>query len=308
MINHQYWVLFVLLMACCTAAPAQADDWWQSPPRDTEDIIYGLGDGFSLEQAQQSALNTIAGKLSTQLSSSIARVSQDAGHNSAEHVRREMQSSVAQVELSQFETLQVAEHGRITRVLVALNRERLAHIWHAQIDDNLQQLVPLLPQSSITDFQHWLQLQALLPLAQQTRSLELSLQALTGATPGPNIERTVREALHQHSLTAQVTGPFGELNRTITQQLLQQGIQQCLQQCDVVISYQPTFSRDHMFGEYTSTVELITTLRSGSRQLTSQVHQQRATSVISHDSADRNAVVLLNRNLSHSGLWQFLGL
>lgn len=294
--------------AIASSAVANAADWWESPPRDTEAVIYGLGDGFTLEQAQQSALNSIAGKLSTQLSSSIARVSQAAGQTSAEHVRRELVSSVAQVELSQFQTLHVADYGRITRVLIALDRDRLAAIWKQKIDDNLQQLVPLLPTSEITSFQQWLQLFQQLPVAEQTRNMALSLQALDGTAPGPNIERAVRQALDNHSVSIAIAGPFGELNRTLVQELNRQGIQECLQHCEVTISYQPTFSRQHMFGEYTTTINLATQVNADSRQLVATTQQQRASSVISHDAADRNAVVLLSRELSHSGIWKFLGL
>lgn len=300
--------LLLLFTSANISGTVHAQDWWQTPPQDTDAVIYGLGDGFTLEQAQQSALNNIAGKLSTQLSSSIARVSQAAGQTSAEHVRRELLSSVAQVELSQFQTLQVAEHGRVTRVLVALDRDRLANIWQQNIDDNLQLLVPLLPKGKIDSFQQWVQLFKHLPLAEQTRSTSLSLQALNGTSPGPNIELAVRDALSNHTLTVEIAGPFVELNRAIAQELNRQGIQECMQQCEVTINYQPTFSRDHMFGEYTTTLNLATGVNERSRRLVTSTQQQRASSVISYDAADRNAVVLLSRELSRSGIWTFLGL
>ncbi|MCC5880606.1 MAG: LPP20 family lipoprotein [Idiomarina sp.] len=293
-----------------TVSSSYASDsaWWQHPPQDSDETLYGIGEGFSLEQAQQNALNSIAGKLSTQLSSSLQRLSQETTHYSSDHVRRQVQSNVAEVQLSQFQTLRVMEHGRITRVLLALDRLRLAEIWRQQIADDLDYLVPLMQQGDVTSLAHWLELNAALALAVTTRSMSLSLQALDGTPPGPNIERALQEALRNQSLSIEIKGPLPEFNRAIRQELSRQGIHECHQSCDITIEYTPSFTRQHMFSEFTSTLNLETTVRERNRQIVNHNLQSRASSVVSAQSADQNVVTRASRALLDSGLWKSLGI
>lgn len=271
-------------------------------------MLYAVGDGFSLEQAQQSALNTIAGKLTTQLSSSLERVTQDSGQLTSDSVRRQLHSHVSEVNLSQFETLEIQQHGRVTRVLVGLNRERLADIWTTQINDNLDYLVPLLSSTNDHNFSAWLTLQQATSLAQKTRGITLSLQALDGTPPGPNIERAIEQKLKDYDLSIEVTGPITEVNRAITQQLNQHGIQACSHQCQIRITHQPELERHHMFGEYVSALRLNIQLSEGHRIINQHSIEQRATSVVSENAADRNVAMITARQITDVGLWKLLGM
>ena len=300
--------LCLLFAGLLFVSTSDASEWWQQPPQDTDETLYGIGEGFSLEQAQQSALNSIAGKLSTQLSSSLQRNTQDTQQQSTDYMRRQVQSNVAEVNLSQFQTLRVMEHGRITRVLLALNRTRLAEIWRQQIDDDLGYLVPLIQQGEVYSLEHWLELRAALPLANSSRSMSLSLQALDGTPPGPSIARALEETLLNHNLSVQVRGPLADFNRALRQELSRQGMQPCENTCDITIGYEPHFERQHMFGEFVSTLTLQATVQENGRQIVNHDLRSRASSVVSADSADKNAVVRASRSLVEAGLWQSLGI
>src|SRR5690606_25184403 len=122
--------VLLLQVSCATLA-----EWWQNPPADTDAYLYGLGEGGSLALAQQQALASISGKLSTQISASLDRVTQDTGVAYNDNIRRQIRSEVNTTELSQFQLLKSHQLGKSVYALVQLDRHKLAAVWRQQLAD-----------------------------------------------------------------------------------------------------------------------------------------------------------------------------
>ena len=118
-----------LLLTACQSLKETTPDWWTSPMADSEQWIYGAGEGYGLTQANQQALANIAGKLKTEISSSLSHRTQETTVALDEYADRQLKSTVATVSLSHYETLKTAVFEGRTLTLVRVDRTALAKEW-----------------------------------------------------------------------------------------------------------------------------------------------------------------------------------
>lgn len=235
---------------------AAAEDWWFNPPEDTVEFMYGLGEGFTLQQARQAALADIAGKLSTEISSSLNRLAQENDGRFNESVRQEVSSQTANVELSQFQVIQSYQSNSMLRVLVRLDRQRLAKIWEQRIADLLKRITPIFSLESIRTTKEWREANSTLPYALEARTVSYQLFALTGQAVGPDIYDAVNDLISRHNVAVGVEGDSAELTKAIQDALTQMGLSICSSQCESVISYKAERKKMSAFGEYIAQVHL----------------------------------------------------
>lgn len=276
-----------------------ASDWWFNPPEDTPDYLYGLGEGFGMQQARQAALSDIAGKLSTQLSSSLNRLAQENDGRFSESIRQEISSQTTDVELSQFQVIQSYQtRDNRTRTLVRLERQRLAAIWKQRIDEHVDRVLPIIERNSISTTQEWRETYLILPYALEARNLSYQLFALTGEPIGPDLHRALTSTFENHTVSIGVVGSNHVLTTAIQTALRQLGINICQQNCRSAVSYSIRAEGLQAFGEHVAHVNLELTLSEhGTKQSSIQISTQ-AVSMSSETLALRSATRQLNTQIS----------
>jgi len=65
-------IICACTLAACSSNPKQPPSWVTSPPQDTEQSIFGIGSGLSLEIAKRNAKNDIAEKVQTSISANLS--------------------------------------------------------------------------------------------------------------------------------------------------------------------------------------------------------------------------------------------
>ena len=166
-------ITIVLASGCLTvpAAPAQPPipDWLQTPPSDSKKHIYGIGEGFNLDEAKQSALRDIAGKLATNVSSNSESKASDHDGKSSRYFRQKVNTFIKDTKLSSYETIKAVQQQGQFYVLVAMSREKFVKENQARLDDISEQIQAYL--SGVSSKNNLLQ------LVNYNKVLKLSLQA-----------------------------------------------------------------------------------------------------------------------------------
>jgi len=138
---------FVLLVGCMankpkpneySAAQGNGDipEWVKAPPGDNAINMYGIGEGYNLDSAKQSALRDIAGKLATNVKSDTeTRNSLHNGYRDSAF-RQKINTQIKDTKLTNYEILKTTQSQSQYYVLLAMSRS-------AFVKDKLDQLTEI---------------------------------------------------------------------------------------------------------------------------------------------------------------------
>ena len=306
-VNGLLMAMVVMLISACTVNDAVAQDWWRSPPVDNDQYFYGLGEGYTKQQAQELALNNIAGKLGTTIASEMSRKTQDMSGISADDIRRTIQTQVEDMQLGYYSILRTAEKGSSTRVLVRLDKNKLAADWQRQLKKRKAAILPQIQGGQVTTLTEYLQLKDVLMDAQQADLLEARLSGISAHQPGPSLYQAVVGVLQSSEISIGVRGELPQVNETLEEALAQQDINICRTNCPTWIEHSATVERQQMFGQYVSEIDLKFSVVENGQLLKTKSWRNKVSSVSSSRSADRGAVTSALSNLKERGLWITLG-
>jgi hypothetical protein len=130
----------LLAVSLSTALAASLPDWVTSPPADSAEHLYGVGEGDDREAAKSAALAAIAGTLMTDVRSSFA-VSQTVNQGQLEEqVRAQVDTQVGNTELSNFQVVEAKKISKRWWVLIQLPRAELINATKTRLDEADQSL------------------------------------------------------------------------------------------------------------------------------------------------------------------------
>jgi|AntRauMinimDraft_4_1070384.scaffolds.fasta_scaffold01428_3 hypothetical protein len=298
-------IISIALFALCASCSAQ--DWWNSPPVDSEQYFYGVGEGYTLSQAQDLALNSIAGKLGTTIASEMSRKTQDFSGISSDNVARTIRSHVNDIELGYYTVLHIADSENGTRILVRLDKQELANNWRQQLEKKKNKIIPLLKQGTVNRLSNYLELKSVTHSASEADRLEARLSGISDHTPGPSLRDALAGLMEQSQIRIGVKGELSQVNEWVEQTLAQQGINVCRSDCPTWIEHVARTERDVLFGQHVSTVTLKFSVKENGRLIQSKNWSQKVSSVSSSRSADRGAIATALSSMKERGLWITLG-
>lgn len=307
-------LVFAILLGGCsmmeTSSHQSLPAWWVNAPRDNATWLYGLGEGQNLHQARQQALATIAGKLTTKVSSQLRVRNIETTHNYTQYVDRNTQSIVEDVNLSHYQVASTVSSPKITRVLVKLNRVQLAQSWKTQY----QQWVHTLAKQSQhisgqSIFRWWLTARSLLPLAAKIDRQALLYQALTGQTLVHDHRVQLETTIAHIPLTVRVQGQNDTLRQHIIDSLSQMGLTaQSCNVCQLVISFKPQFTDEKIFDQQVATLDFYGQLRDQTGIVSKNHWVVQGASITSKAYAQRAAAIQGVQQMKKMGLWKSFGL
>lgn len=152
--------------------------WVSTPTRDTSETIYGIGSGFSYNEAKEAALKDISGKLITQISSrSKSEVSQ---YNSSvsRSANASINTSTIETQLSDYKVVNSEQIGNEIFIQISMSRRGFIKSTSSrlkELDDKIKRA--LRDASKKTKLQKFITTQNLTPSIEKARSLVLLLQA-----------------------------------------------------------------------------------------------------------------------------------
>jgi len=173
-------LILVLLSGCMANKPKPNDtsivsvntdipSWVKVPPGDNAQNMYGIGEGYNLDSAKQSALRDIAGKLSTNVKSETdSRISERNGYTDSSF-NQKIKTQIKDTKLTNYEVLKTNQSNGQYYVLLAMSRS-------AFVKDKLDQLSEV--SSKIDTELHQVDQQnKLLQLVSYNKAIQLANQA-----------------------------------------------------------------------------------------------------------------------------------
>jgi DNA-directed RNA polymerase subunit F len=136
--TNKILVIFVYLL---TAPPcfAALPDWVLHPPNsDTE--LFAIGDGNTLQQANNNALKNILGQLRTRISSSFNQQQTLTNNAFAEYINQSISSSIENLPISQYSQLKNHQEGGTFYSLVSVEKAQLTATFMSEINNNTYEL------------------------------------------------------------------------------------------------------------------------------------------------------------------------
>lgn len=155
--------------------------WVVMPPSDNSEVIFGIGSGYSYNEATQAALKEISGKLITQISSqsqSEMSVHDDVVSRSA---NEQISTRTLETQISNYKVLKSEQVANEIFVQVSMSRQDFIKSTSSrlkEIDDRIRATMQQLARKS--KLQQLVDVQMLLPSVEQARTLVLLLQAAGG--------------------------------------------------------------------------------------------------------------------------------
>jgi len=154
-----------------SAAQSNGDipEWVKTPPSDNLISMHGIGEGYNLDSAKQSALKDIAGKLATNVKSESENRDYLYNGMGSSAFQQKINTQIKDTKLTNYEVLKTAQNQGQTYVLIAMSRS-------AFVKDKLDQLKEI--NSKIkSELSQVEQKNKLLQLLSYNKAIQLSDQA-----------------------------------------------------------------------------------------------------------------------------------
>jgi len=306
-------VLFVIVLSvvltACQSLRSSPPEWWTSPVADSEQWIYGAGEGYDLKQANQQALANIAGKLKTEISSSLSRRTQETNSALDDYVDRQLTSSVATVSLSHYETLNTAVIENKTLTLIRVDRAALAKEWLRQYDAIAGDVQSLLGNQQTSPFLWWLEAKGMIAKARSGDQLAALWSGVMSRAKTSQLESTLHAAIDKRKPSVQLIGDQSGINQIIRSALLEDGLRigRC-RACDVTIKYSTQFGTELLFGQSVVTMTFSGVLTDREGEVSASRWNVRASSMSGPVIGKKATLVMASEKINSEGLWKVFGI
>ena len=305
-------LVFCLIVAGCQSNPVNNDaqpNWWLSPPQDNEQWLYGLGEGYSLEAANQQALANLAGKLRTNISTTLSRRTQETNYAADDLIDRQVSSKIAEIPLSNYETFKTKTLNNTTITIVRVNKQSLANDWLRQHKAISEEIKNASSSISSNRFKWWIETKSLMKEAIEADHLAEFYTALSGEEIKSTLTKELANILQNKKPSAFIKGKDNAINREIRSQLISEGIQvnKC-NKCDLTLSYKMTYSSEVLFGENISKLSFSSFIINDGDVVTSNLWQFKASSVQDSKASRKATAYMALQKIKKEGLWKTFGM
>lgn len=305
-------VLSVFLVACqsLTGKTSSIPEWWSAPQEDTSEWLFGLGEGRTLNAANQQALANVAGKLQTNISGSLSSRTQETNISSSNYVDRRMSSEIEKVSLSNFETLKTESISGKVFTLIRVDKQALSDTWLRQYQTIENDFNSLAAKDKTKRFQWWLSAQAFKTKAAEGDRLASLISGLTETPKSSNLTQKLQLLIEKNTPSVKLSGSHPEIDRVIQSDLLAQGLRlgSCSRDCDLAIQYKTSFSSSTLFGESVVKMSFSGTLTDVSGDFSSSHWSVNASSVSGMAAGKKGTLSIATQRIKSEGLWQSFGM
>lgn len=321
------WAAIAQLTGCATTAPDQTQyqtttsipQWVKTPPRDNGQFLYGIGEGYSLDKAKQSALKDIAGKLATNVKSETEnRTSLNNGLTDSSFSQK-INTQVEDIKLTDYELIKSSQQQDRIYVLIAMSRAAFIQDKQDQLKDLNTRIAAEL--KGIDSKNKTLQLVGynhVINLANQARPLLYLLRTTDPLFDGQHELDTYRQYEQKEKQLAATTDFYvtsapaiAALTEQVKTALQSNGFQLNNQtRADGVIEIKGSINKAEIFSTKSVKINLNVLVKTATGQLiSSKSYLLTGTSVDSYESAQRNAMNTLTQKIKDkAGIYLMLGL
>ncbi len=130
--------LLIFTFSCQSAkksAPNLVDlpSWYLSPSQNNENQLYGVGEGFTLEEATKSALSDASARLAVSISSTSTLLREENNNASSEEIRQNISQNIEKIDFANFEVSKSKKLGAKIYVEVIIDRAKFVNLQKEKI-------------------------------------------------------------------------------------------------------------------------------------------------------------------------------
>jgi hypothetical protein len=102
----RYLILLLLVASCINISSNKTSSnlpsWYVKPTNNDQINLYGVGEGFTIQEASKSALNNMASKLAVSISSDSSTVSQENNYSFSEEYRGKVNQKIQEITFNNY--------------------------------------------------------------------------------------------------------------------------------------------------------------------------------------------------------------
>ena len=302
-----------------TTQHATLPEWVKSPPGDDTDNMYGIGEGYSLDGAKQSALKDIAGKLATHIKSETENRTYLQNNHLDSTYKQRIKTQVKETKLTSYEVLKTAQQAGHYYVIISMSRAAFIKDKQNQLSQITSKIETVLENVEAKN--------KLIQLVRYNRSIQLSNQArpliylINAADPQANLQHYLdgyRQYEQKEKHLSENTrffltsnSEFTPLTTQIKKMLQTNGFQVTNRtSADSILEIQGTIAEQDIFSTKSVNINFNVLTKTKSGQLIgNEAYQLYGSSVSNFETSRQLAFGKLVKKLSNKhGIYQMLGL
>lgn len=302
-----------------TTQHATLPEWVKSPPGDDTDNMYGIGEGYSLDGAKQSALKDIAGKLATHIKSETENRTYLQNNHLDSTYKQRIKTQVKETKLTSYEVLKTAQQAGQYYVIISMSRAAFIKDKQNQLSQITSKIETVLENVEAKN--------KLIQLVRYNRSIQLSNQArpliylINAADPQANLQHYLdgyRQYEQKEKHLSENTrffltsnSEFTPLTTQIKKMLQTNGFQVTNRtSADSILEIQGTIAEQDIFSTKSVNINFNVLTKTKSGQLIgNEAYQLYGSSVSNFETSRQLAFGKLVKKLSNKhGIYQMLGL
>lgn len=148
MIKKSFITAFLFLIFSCASSdqPTQLSQLpsWYVTPKTSDQNLYGVGEGYTLAEASKSALNNLASKLMTSISSESSTLLESNKYATNEQSRQKISEVVAKITFNNYQVSNSASFNGRIYVEIAVNRDGFIADYNQKLNGLNQKMADIL--------------------------------------------------------------------------------------------------------------------------------------------------------------------
>ncbi len=151
MIKKSFFTAFLFLLFACASSdqPQQLSSLpsWYITPKASNQNLYGVGEGYTLAEASQSALNNLASKLMTSISSEFSTLLESNKYSTNEQSRQKINEVVAKITFNNYQVSNSAAVGGKIYTEISVSRDGFINDYSQKLQGLNQEMTETFKQA-----------------------------------------------------------------------------------------------------------------------------------------------------------------
>ncbi len=294
--------------------------WVSNPPADTSETIYGIGSGFSYNEAKDAALKDITGKLITEISSQSKSEISQFNASVSRSANQQINTRTIDTQLSDYKVLQSDQVGNELFMQISMSRRGFIKTTSTrlkELDDKIKSTMRGL--SGKTKLQQLIAVQDLEPSMDKARSLVLLLQAAGGKQNTDkylsyynNVLRKSNDLLYSVQFNVSSSANLKNFARHLVALMHNEKIAASIsdkKRADAYVQISGTIKSSVMFSQYISQLKVrIKISDKNDRVISVREYETSGSSASDANSASASAIEIMGDQFKDNGILESLGL
>ncbi len=309
-----------ILFSCTTKGTVNTGDdisWYLSPTQNDSGYIYGVGQGYTLEEATKSALSDASARLSTTISSTSTSLMEENRYDVNEEFRQKINQNIEKIEFPNFQVTKSAKKDASTYVEVSIDRKQFVDLQKEKIeylDNQINNIKGLVDKQNI--IQKRSSYNKIIDLGTQS---EILTRVIYGAS-NKNLKQKLKTISDAKYRLSKLNNSFefyflskgnSDIYRVIQKHLNQSGVSIATAKTNldnqIIMKIASSSTTGEVYGAFITKLKINFKNYSGNKVVASNNVEVSGSSTISRNESHKAAIASLDEKIQKDGIFKVLG-